>query len=81
MWSKAGLMAAILSCWFIFNFKNKLAGMFSINQKLKYASISGMMVSLWLMLHGFGENFGLVGEQHQMPILAISIGIVMAEKI
>jgi hypothetical protein len=54
--------------------------MFSINQQLKYASISGMMVSLWLMLHGFGENFGLVGEQHQMPILAISIGIVMALK-
>ncbi|CAM3219305.1 TPA: O-antigen ligase family protein [Klebsiella pneumoniae] len=81
MWSKAGLMAAILSCWFIFlTLKINWRGMFSINQQLKYASISGMMVSLWLMLHGFGENFGLVGEQHQMPILAISIGIVMALK-
>lgn len=81
MWSKAGLVASILSCWFIIcTLKINWTGIFSYNRELKVASISGMMISLWLMLHGFGENFGLVGEQHQMPILAISIGIVLALK-
>jgi len=36
------------------------------------------MVLSWLFAHGFGENFGLIGEQHQMIVLAVMLGLCLA---
>lgn len=79
LWSKSGVIASILGVIFIIQVL-KLAFK-SINLKEYYSYYAGLtllMASMWLFLHGFGENFGLIGEPHQMVILSLLIGCNLA---
>ncbi|EOM1330407.1 polymerase, partial [Enterobacter hormaechei] len=50
----------------------------STNNEQKNIGFSFLMVLSWLFAHGFGENFGLIGEQHQMIVLAVMLGLCLA---
>ncbi|ELN0130573.1 O-antigen ligase family protein [Raoultella planticola] len=79
LWSKSGVIASFLGVIFIIQVL-KLAFK-AINLKehdCYYAGLTLLMASMWLFLHGFGENFGLIGEPHQMVILSLLIGCNLA---
>lgn len=75
LWSKSGLLAMILGVFFIFHvIKIARKSRRQTDAKAYYAGASLLMVSIWLFMHGFIENFGLIGDQHQMIILAVLLG-------
>ena len=76
MWSKSGILSAIAGVIFIFY--SLAIGITSLRSDDDYLSRCGLMLLMvcgWLFLHGMGENFGLIGDPHQMVILAICLGI------
>lgn len=39
-----------------------------------------LMVLIWQFLHGLGESFWLIGEQHQMIVLAVLLGLCLSKE-
>jgi O-antigen ligase len=79
LWSKSGIIASLLGLGFILcSIGVAFKAIKSTNKELKDIGFSFLMVLSWLFAHGFGENFGLIGEQHQMIVLAIMLGLCLA---
>ncbi|MGM8619674.1 O-antigen ligase family protein [Enterobacter hormaechei] len=79
LWSKSGIIASMLGLGFILcNIGVALRAIRSTNNEQKNIGFSFLMVLSWLFAHGFGENFGLIGEQHQMIVLAVMLGLCLA---
>ncbi|MEB6644230.1 MULTISPECIES: O-antigen ligase family protein [Enterobacter] len=79
LWSKSGLIASLLGLGFILCcIRIALRAIRSIDEKQKNIGFSFLMVISWLFAHGFGENFGLIGEQHQMVVFAVMLGLCLA---
>lgn len=79
LWSKSGIIASMLGLGFIFcSIGVALRAIRSTNDEQKNIGFSLLMVLSWLFAHGFGENFGLIGEQHQMIVLAVMLGLCLA---
>lgn len=77
LWSKSGLLASLLGMLFMLScIRLALKGI--KNNEAREISFAFLMVVLWLFIHGFGENFGLIGEQHQLIILAVMLGLCQA---
>lgn len=82
LWSKSGVIAAMMGLGFILGCINvALQAIKNISVEQKNIGFSFLMISTWLFAHGFGENFGLIGEQHQMVVLAVMLGLCMAGNI
>lgn len=76
MWSKSGILSAIAGVFFIYY--GLRVGFSSLRSRVEYLNRCGLMllmVSGWLFVHGMGENFGLIGDPHQMILFAICLGI------
>lgn len=79
LWSKSGIIASMLGLGFILcSIGVALRAIQSTNDEQKNIGFSFLMVLSWLFAHGFGENFGLIGEQHQMIVLAVMLGLCLA---
>ena len=79
LWSKSGLIASLLGLGFILCcIRIALRAIRSIDEKQKNIGFSFLMVISWLFAHGFGENFGLIGEQHQMVVFSVMFGLCLA---
>lgn len=80
LWSQSGIAALILGILFIVNIllyiwdKSKID-----NETIRGLSICFMLAFLWLFIQGFGENFGIIGEEHMQPILAFALGLLYSE--
>lgn len=74
-WSKSGILAMFASVYFMWRvLLFSLSLIKSHVNELKYIGIGLAVLSCWLFLHGMGENFGLIGEQHQTVVFAALLG-------
>ena len=48
------------------------------NRKISLLAIGFGFSSLWLFVQGMGENYGIVGEQHQVVLLGFMVGMMCA---
>ena len=81
LWSQSGIIAALLGVAFIYNvMKLAYALIKSSQDEPKLVGISLGLVAGWLFIHGMGENIGLFGEPHQLPLIATLIGLAYAYK-
>lgn len=79
LWSKSGMLAVLLAVSFaICCFAVAWRGVKNENKEIKNLGFSVLMIIMWIFFHGFGENFGLIGEQHQMIIFSTMLGVCMA---
>lgn len=79
LWSKSGIIASFMGFGFMMcSITVAWRAIRGIYEEQRSIGISFMMVLSWLFAHGFGENFGLIGEQHQMVVLAVMLGLSMA---
>ncbi|WP_226570982.1 O-antigen ligase family protein [Mangrovibacter yixingensis] len=80
LWSKSGVFASLMGAAFMLAcVKVALRAISSVtNEEQKNIGYTLLMVLLWQFAHGFGENFGLIGEQHQMIALAVMLGLGIA---
>lgn len=79
LWSKSGVLASLLGISFILCcLRVAFRGIKNNDREISNLSFTFLMVIAWQFAHGFGENFGLIGEQHQMIILAIMSGLVIS---
>jgi len=82
LWSKSGIIASLLGVLFMLSCIGlALKGSRNRSKEFQNLNYAFLMVITWLFAHGFGENFGLIGEQHQMVILAIMLGMSQATTI
>ncbi|MFL4292974.1 O-antigen ligase family protein [Enterobacter asburiae] len=82
LWSKSGIIASLMGLSFILtSIAVALRAVKNINPEAKNLGFSLLMVLAWQFAHGFGENFGLIGEQHQMIIMAVMLGLCMTGNI
>ena len=77
LWTQSGLAAMLLGVVFavsliawLLNSLRQAEG----DDKLLVFGVLGAVT--WYVIQGMGENFGLVGEEHMTPLLAMSIGYV-----
>lgn len=79
LWSQSGIAAAILGILFIYC-TMKLAFQLakSANTESKFVGVALGLVSGWLFIHGMGENIGIFGEPHQLPLVATLIGLAFS---
>ncbi|MFQ1680436.1 O-antigen ligase family protein [Pantoea dispersa] len=76
MWSKSGILSAFAGVFFIYyGLRVAISSLRSRADYLNGCGLMLLMVSGWLFAHGMGENFGLIGDPHQMILLAICLGI------
>lgn len=82
LWSKSGVIASLMGLGFMLGCVSiALQGIKNANAVQKNIGFSFLMIITWQFAHGFGENFGLIGEQHQMVVLAVMLGLCMAGNI
>jgi len=80
-WAKSGIFAmfaSILFIWQVLTFSLSLIK--TNNAELKNIGIGLSFLSCWLFLHGMGENFGLIGEQHQLVVFSALLGFGYGRK-
>lgn len=77
LWSQSGILAFVLGVLFIIDiilfFWN---GLRNDDKQVKILSLYFMFAFLWLFIQGFGENYGIIGEEHMQPILAVALGLL-----
>lgn len=81
MWSKSGILSAIFCLWFMIEVTRLSINCMRTISSVTLSTLGGalFMVCSWIFIHGLGENFGLIGEPHQMMILAIVIAICYSQ--
>lgn len=74
-WSESGIFALALICLFYFYIFFYLMRAEKDNVSfIGLALVEGLKLPfLWVVFHGFGENFGPIGEEHMMVILAVTL--------
>lgn len=79
VWSKSGIFALtaviLFMCWTI-RFSYSLIR--DSDNEVNNVGTCLLYVSLWLFIHGLGENFGAIGESHQLVIFAILLGFAFS---
>lgn len=79
LWSKSGVIASVMGLGFIISsIAVAWRAINGIIAEQRSIGLSFLMVLIWMFAHGFGENFGLIGEQHQMVVLATTLGLCIA---
>lgn len=79
LWSEAGLPAVFLGFAFTFFFLQWgwRAGV-ALDPGERFMAVGLVGAFGWLVIQGLGENFGLFGEAHITPLIAVAAGIVSA---
>ena len=79
LWSQSGFIAALLGLIFLISFTS------TIIKQMKFATGNRVFVLkgifsgfLWVAIQAMGENFGLIGEPHISPLLAMLIGYAIS---
>lgn len=79
LWSKSGIIASFMGlCFILTSIGVGIRAIKTYNNEQKNIGYALLMVLAWQFAHGFGENFGLIGEQHQMVIVSVMLGLCMA---
>ena len=78
LWSQSGIIAAILGLCFIaslfFFCQRSYRTARTQETRLFVLCVGGAF--MWVFLQGMGENWGIVGEMHIQPILAVAFGLM-----
>ena len=79
LWSQSGILApivALIFMFFILHFGLKLIK--SQEYELQILGLGLFYSYLWLFIHGMGTNYGLLGDIHILPLMAVYYGFVYA---
>ncbi|WP_454718807.1 O-antigen ligase family protein [Caulobacter segnis] len=72
LWSQSGLVALVAGVWLTVAVYADVLGGMSRGRRL--ISAAAFAAWTWIVLHGLGENFGLLGDPHFQVPLAVLIG-------
>lgn len=78
-WAESGfpaLMLLIVFYYYLIGFSLKLLR--SSTRELRGLGVAVLFSSLWMLLHGMGENFGPIGEDHMFVLHAVVLGFSYA---
>ncbi|BFG76730.1 hypothetical protein PTKU46_47630 [Paraburkholderia terrae] len=76
LWSESGLIAAALGIAFVARLlKRAIYHMSNSDAEAKGLGAMLALTYLWLLVQGFGENQGLIGDVHMQPVLATVLAI------
>ena len=81
LWSSSGVAALLLGLLFyavIFSFGWR--GMRTGPTEVRGISLGISFAFLWVLAQGMGENWGVVGEAHMLPLLASTLGFCYARR-
>lgn len=79
LWSQSGLLAVILGLLFMIEIMRfGWRALSSDSQEVQALGIGTTYGFLWVFIQGMGENFGIVGDLHILPVLAIALGLTYA---
>tara|TARA_B100000678_G_scaffold285561_1_gene288866 strand:+ start:78 stop:1373 length:1296 start_codon:yes stop_codon:yes gene_type:complete len=80
LWSQGGLLAAVMGLGFVLSVV--ICGTRNLTHRTHMESVAISVAMLaaycWVFVHGMGTNFGLIGEEHMAPVLAILLALVCA---
>ena len=80
LWSQSGFLAMIVGALFMSMVLWLALRLFMmLDKKSEYTGLTLGLVASWIFIHGMGENWGLVGEEHQYVIFAVMLGIACAQ--
>jgi O-antigen ligase len=74
-WAESGvsaLMVLVIFYYYLISFSFKLLR--SEGRELRGLGVAVLFSSLWILLHGMGENFGPIGEDHMFVLHAVVLG-------
>jgi O-antigen ligase len=77
LWAQSGLIASLLGLGFVVTVLWWSAGrIFQGNWSEQLIAKAVFTGYLWVFIQAQGENFGLFGEEHMRPILALAMGML-----
>jgi len=81
LWSQGGALAAALGLLFMYSVLSFAKRQLHSNGISPSVGI-GLATSIsfaWVFIHGLGENFGLLGDEHMTPVLAALLALAYAK--
>ena len=81
LWSSSGVIAVFIGILFftlIFSFGWR--GMRTGHEEVRGVSLGISFAFLWVLVQGMGENWGIIGEAHMLPLLASTLGFCYARR-
>ncbi|OAM51209.1 hypothetical protein A7981_10750 [Methylovorus sp. MM2] len=80
LWSQSGLLAALAGLVFSVSLVAFLIKALTYNTGREALIVKGVLGAvLWVFFQAQGENFGLIGEAHITPLLAMMIGYAISQ--
>ncbi len=81
LWSSSGVIAVLIGILFFgFIFSFGWRGMRTGHEEVRGISLGISFAFLWVLVQGMGENWGIVGEAHMLPLLASTLGFCYARR-
>lgn len=81
LWSEAGLPALLLGLAFTFCFLHwSWRAAVALPGTERFMAVGLFGAFTWSLIQSLGENFGLFGEVHMTPLIALAAGIVSARR-
>jgi hypothetical protein len=79
LWSQSGILAAIIGVVFMLSvLRFGYQAMCVRNAEVRALAIGTTTAFLWTFIQGMGENWGIVGDLHMQPLLAVALGLTYA---
>lgn len=79
LWARSGLFAALLGLIFMIQVvRHAIELSEHKNDAIKASGLVLFAVALWVFAHGMGSNSGLLGDVHELPLLASLVGLSYA---
>jgi O-antigen ligase len=78
MWSQAGLIAAASGIAVLVWIGRALRRSYRADPASRPLVAATGVALTWLFLHSFFENYGLLGDEHMQPILALAVAMCLA---
>lgn len=76
LWSQSGLLSAMFGMAFvILVVRFGVRWLSSLHSQRIMVMVSMLGAYIWTFVHGMGTNFGLVGDAHMTPILAVLLAL------
>lgn len=77
LWSQSGIVAPALALIFMFCVLAEARRLMRVGSGSDYKlGLTLITCSAWLFIQGMGENWGLVGESHQVALFALLLALV-----
>ncbi|MEI9952475.1 MAG: O-antigen ligase family protein [Pseudomonadota bacterium] len=75
IWSQSGLIAALIAAGFMLSvLRFGVRAYRAVAPEARALPLAMTMAFFWTFIQGMGENFGIVGEMHMQPLLALALG-------